>query len=150
MPALFLVVQFKRTAMALLVSAALAACGGGSAGGSGDSTSPLPSLAPTASPKPTEAPVVSAGVVLGSYFRNAKVCFDENNNGQCDGNEVSTRTDNNGQFKLSGSRSALVAEIGLDAKRYDPDTKTEAALTQPLILRAPKESGYETENYECH
>ncbi|QZA81248.1 histidine-type phosphatase [Deefgea piscis] len=133
-------VQFKRASLAVLVSGALAACGGGADGGNsggGVGSSPAPSLAPT--PKPTDAPVVSTGVVLGSYFRNAKVCFDENNNGQCDNNEVSTRTDSNGQFKLSGSRAPLVAEIGLDAKRYDPDTKTETALTQALILRAPKE-----------
>lgn len=88
----------------------------------------------------TDPAATTSGVVLGSYFRNAKVCFDANNNGQCDAGEVATQSDNEGKFKLAGSNMPLLAEIGTDAKEYEPDSKTEKAVSQRFILRAPKEA----------
>lgn len=102
--------------VAAIISAALAACG--TSGGAGSGT---------------------AGVVTGSYFRHAKVCLDNNHNGRCDTGEASTYTDSNGAFSLPGTGD-MVAEIGTDATRYDPDTKTETAVTQPLVFRAPAEA----------
>lgn len=78
----------------------------------------------------------TSGVVTGSYYRNAKVCIDANNNGRCDPTEVTATTDANGAFTLYG-QGAVVAEIGTSSKRYDPVTKTETAVTQPLVFRAP-------------
>ena len=83
-----------------------------------------------------DVPTVS-GVVTGSYFRHALVCLDANSNGRCDSNEVNTYTDDKGAFTLYGDSTAVVAQIGSDAKRYDPDTKTETAVTQPMVFRAP-------------
>ncbi|OHX13115.1 acid phosphatase [Chromobacterium sphagni] len=82
----------------------------------------------------------TSGVVTGSYFRHAKVCLDVNGNGHCDAGEPSTYTDNDGAFKLIGS-GGVVVEVGVDATRYDPDTNTAAAVTQPLVFRAPAGSG---------
>lgn len=78
----------------------------------------------------------TSGVVTGSYYRNAKVCIDANNNGRCDATETTAVTDANGAFTLYG-QGALVVEIGTSSKRYDPVTKTETAVTQPLVFRAP-------------
>lgn len=116
----------KRAFTFLPIAAALA---GGLYGCGGSSSS-----AAATTPVPT-----TSGVVTGSYFRNAKVCIDLNNNGRCDTNEPSTTTDNNGAFTLSGT-GAVVAEIGTDAKRYDPDSKIEADVTLPLVFRAPAEA----------
>ncbi|WP_260397103.1 acid phosphatase [Variovorax sp. KBW07] len=78
----------------------------------------------------------TSGVVTGSYYRNAKVCIDTNNNGRCDTGEASTTTDANGAFTLTG-QGAVVAEIGTSSKRFDPVTNTESPVTQPLVFRAP-------------
>ena len=86
-------------------------------------------------PVPVATPKIS-GVVTGSYFRHAKVCVDANNNGRCDAGEASVYTDDNGAYVLEGT-GAIAAEIGLDAKRYDPDAKTEAAVAQAMVFRAP-------------
>jgi hypothetical protein len=125
--------RFKLTATLISSALLLSACGG--------SADNVPLATPTAAPSsiPTASPSTT-GLVLGSYFRNAKVCFDINNNGQCDSNEVATRSDKDGKFKLAGVNMPLLAEIGVDAKEYDPDSKTEKNITQPLILRAPKEA----------
>ena len=82
---------------------------------------------------------VTAGVVAGGYFQNAKVCFDDNNNGVCDPNERSTTTDANGRFQLFGSGLPLVAEIGPGAKRIDPDdgSSTDITAANRMIFRAP-------------
>ena len=69
-----------------------------------------------------DAPVTTRGVVVGSYFQGAKVCLDSNVNGVCDSSEAATTSDANGGYTLSGSGSPVVAEIGTDAKRYDPAT----------------------------
>ncbi|WP_218509571.1 acid phosphatase [Variovorax sp. dw_308] len=82
----------------------------------------------------------TSGIVTdGGYYRNAKVCVDANANGRCDAGEASTMTDANGAFTV-GSRGALVAEIGTSSKRIDPVTGAEAAVTQPLVFRAPADA----------
>ena len=99
-----------------LVAASMSACGGS------DSNS--------------SASASTSGVVTGSYFENAKVCIDANNNGKCDAGETSTRTDKNGAYTLSGT-GPITVEIGTDAFRNDPDTGAHTAITQPLVFRAP-------------
>jgi acid phosphatase len=101
----------------------LGACSGGGGGGGG-----------------TVVTGSTAGVVIGSYFRNAKVCIDTNNNGVCDAGESTAMTDNAGQFSLAGSGGAVVAEIGTDATQYDPNTGIAAPVTGRIVLRAPKEA----------
>ncbi|AXE34257.1 acid phosphatase [Chromobacterium phragmitis] len=98
-------------ALTLVGAAVLSACGGGGSAS-------------------------TSGVVTGSYFRHAKVCLDRNVNGRCDAAELSTYTDDNGAFSLSG-QGDVVAEVGTGAVRYDPDTKTAAPVTDPLVFRAP-------------
>jgi hypothetical protein len=106
----------------LAVSASLSACGSsGSDSGSATTT-----------------PVVTTGVVTGSYFRNARVCLDANNNGACDAGETSGVTDANGRFSLSGT-GAVVADITLGATRFDPldGTSTDVLAANRLLFRAP-------------
>ena len=105
--------SLKLLPLAALIGAALNGCGGDSDGY-----------------------VQTSGVVTGSYFRHAKVCLDANGNGRCDSGETSTYTDDGGTYKLLGS-GAIVAEIGTDATRFDPDTNTATAVTQPMTFRAP-------------
>lgn len=113
-----------------LLAALLAGCGGGN-----DSTG-----TPLASNPEAPAKATTSGVVVGSYFRNAKVCLDANGNVRCDDGEVSARSDNNGRFSLAGGAGALVAEIGTDAREYDPATRVEAAVASRMVLRAPREA----------
>ena len=107
-------------ALAALVTAGLSACGG--------SNSPV-------------VTTTTSGVVTGSYYQNALVCIDTDLNGRCDTGETSARTDANGAYSLTqvGSGS-VVAEIGTDAKRYDPDTQATTAVTAPLVFRAPADA----------
>ena len=117
---------------AIAAAAMVVACGGGSDNGSG--FFPF-SFGGGSTPAGSGASTTS-GVVTGSYYRNAKVCIDANNNGRCDSGETSTTTDANGAFTLSG-QGAVVAEIGTSSKRFDPATSTETPVTQPLVFRAP-------------
>ena len=125
----------------------LAACGGssddaspaaGSVSSSGSATA-APAGGASTSPAPTSTASTS-GVVVGSYFVNAKVCLDVNANGRCDDGEIAVRTDAQGRFTLAGSGAALVAEIGTDALELDPATRTTRAVSQRMVLRAPKEA----------
>ncbi|SEF35319.1 hypothetical protein SAMN05518845_121115 [Variovorax sp. YR750] len=117
----------------------LTACGGGDSGSSfawvptaGGATIPAtPGGTTTAS---------TSGVVVGSYFVNAKVCLDFNANGRCDGDEPSTRSDKQGRFTLAGAGAGIVAEIGTDAMEIDPSVPSSKPVTSPLVLRAPKEA----------
>jgi len=87
---------------------------------------------------PSPTPIAgTSGVVTGSYWRNARVCLDANNNGRCDSGEASTTTDANGAFSVAG-QGAITVEVGTDAKRFDPATGAESAVTQPLVFRAPQ------------
>jgi acid phosphatase len=113
--------HFKPWPTAIAAAALVVACGGGSDGGGF---------------LPFFGGATTAGVVTGSYYRNAKVCIDANNNGRCDAGEASTTTDANGAFTLAG-QGAVVAEIGTGSKRFDPDTGVESAVTRALVFRAP-------------
>ncbi|KAF1022161.1 MAG: hypothetical protein GAK30_01306 [Paracidovorax wautersii] len=112
---------------AVLATALLAGCGG-----SDDNTA--------ASGGQDSAGTTVTGVVVGSYFANARVCLDSNGNGRCDGGEPSTRTDDNGRFTLTGSAAGVVAEIGTDATELDPATGQRTAVSAPLVLRAPSQA----------
>ncbi|GGP18346.1 acid phosphatase [Silvimonas iriomotensis] len=103
---------------AVAVLSALTACGGG--GGDNAVTSAK----------------TSSGVVVGSYFRHAKVCVDTNNNGKCDTGEPFAYTDDNGAYTVNG-QGTVIAEIGTDATRYDPTTGTATPVTSALLFRAP-------------
>ncbi|VTY28169.1 Phospholipase C 3 [Xylophilus ampelinus] len=104
--------------------------GSGSSGGSGSGTG-------TGSGSPPAA--TARGVVTGSYYRNATVCIDTNNNGRCDGGEPSTTTDDEGAFTLQG-QGAVVAEIGTGAQRYDPATGAVTPVMRPMVFRAPAQA----------
>ena len=78
-----------------------------------------------------------SGTVVGSYFRNALVCVDINRNARCEPNEPSARTDNNGQFTVPQIEGAdLVAEIGPDAQRYEPQDGVVNPVTNKIVFRA--------------
>lgn len=117
--------RIGRQAAALTITAfalALNGCGGG--GGDGDANV-----------------TTISGVVVGSYFRNAVVCLDANNNGVCDAGEIATRSDSTGKYSLEGiARFGVVAEIGTDAIRFDPDTGRSAPVTDKIVFRAPSGS----------
>ena len=120
----------------------LTACGGGNDpiivnGASGAAPTATGAPASTAAPA---AAVLTSGVVVGSYFGNARVCLDANGNGACDSGETSTRSDAQGRFTLAGSGLDLVAEIGTDAVEYEPLAKTSTAVVARTVLRAPKEA----------
>jgi len=106
-----------------LLAFLLASCGGGGGGGG------VPFALPPASTTPAAAPASVSGVVVGSYFVNAKVCLDINANGRCNADEPSTRTDKQGGFTLSGASAGIVAEIGTDATELDPATSTSKPVT---------------------
>ena len=85
-------------------------------------------------------PAVTNGAVIGSYFKNAKVCLDLNNNGVCDAGEPSSTSDNQGKYSLPGSDASVVAEILPGAIRFDPATNTSTPIKSKIVLRAPKEA----------
>ncbi len=78
--------------------------------------------------------------MIGSYFRSAKVCLDTNGNAACDVLESAARTDEGGRFTLTGSGPTVVAEIGVDAFRWDPDAGTATPVSAKIVLRAPREA----------
>jgi len=86
------------------------------------------------------ASAVTSGAVIGSYFQNAKVCLDLNNNGVCDAGEPSSTSDSQGKYSLSGSDASVVAEILPGAVRFDPATNTSTPVTSKIVLRAPKDA----------
>jgi len=69
-----------------------------------------------------------------SYYQNAKVCVDTNNNAICDPDEASTTTDIAGAFFLHSVNSGpLVAEISTTS------TNSGNAITERVVLRAASE-----------
>jgi acid phosphatase len=115
-----------RYAPIALTAFLLGACSGGGGGSS------------TITPGVTTG--TTTGVVIGSYFRNARVCMDSNNNAVCEAGEPATVTDSAGQYTLAGAGSNVVAEIGVDTSQYNPDTNTSAPVSRKIVLRAPKEA----------
>jgi acid phosphatase len=91
-------------------------------------------------PRFPSSPGVTGGVVIGSYFRNAKVCLDNNDNALCDPGESSTLTDANGKFVLNGASVPVVAEIAADAIRFDANSGMAAAVGRKIVLRAPADA----------
>ncbi len=123
------------SALALL----LAACGGGHDNVTFNAAGSTAATASAATPGQSAGPVSTSGVVVGSYFRNAKVCVDTNANLHCDEGEPVAITDNDGRFVLAG-QGAVVAELGTATIEYDPSTGTATPVAQRLVLRAPKEA----------
>lgn len=85
-----------------------AAGGGGSGGGSSDGSGGDSSSGGGGS---ATAPTTT-GFVVDGYIRNALVFRDDNENGILDNGEVSTRTDDNGAFELSGEGSGPIISSG--------------------------------------
>jgi acid phosphatase len=82
------------------------------------------------------APSAYAGVVVGhGYYQHARVCIDSNDNGRCDAGEQTTYSAADGSFSLSVN-GPLTAEVGYDARLYDPSTGTTTPVETPLVLRA--------------
>ena len=56
------------------------------------------------------------GQVVGSFIENARVCMDINKNGQCDANEPTTRSAQDGSYSLPVNVGVdIIADIGVDA-----------------------------------
>ncbi|WP_156905432.1 hypothetical protein [Chitinibacter tainanensis] len=117
-------IQTSTVMTAAALTSILAACGG--------SSSPSTPLAtPVASTK---------GTVVGSYFKNVIVCEDVNSNLICDANEPKSKTNEKGEFTLPKTRSQLVAEIGPESSRINPETGEEAKIQSKIILRTPPDA----------
>ncbi len=100
----------------------LAGCGGGGGG----SATPAP-------PPPPPTINLATKVVDGPIY-NATVCFDKNDNGGCDADEPSGKTDTNGAVTLTvleadAGKHALIAIVDTDAVDRD-----HGPVTQPYTL----------------
>jgi hypothetical protein len=62
----------------------------------------------------------NSGAVVDGHISGATVFADSNSNGQLDSGEVSTTTDQNGNFNLSGGSGALIAFGGTDISTGRP------------------------------
>ncbi len=122
--------QFRKTSLlsvaAVLTAFIMSACGSGSGGGN---VTP-----PVAAPPP----VTLSGVVADGLIQGARVCYDLNDNGRCDGGEpVSSDTGANGAYTLSvpaaeAGKHAVIAIVPVGA--VDADT---GIVTLPYTLKAP-------------
>jgi trimeric autotransporter adhesin len=115
-------------ALSTITLALLAACGGGG----GSSNDPPVVVEPP--------PVAISGVVADGPLSGATVCYDSNDNGQCDAGEptASAVTDANGSYSLNvpaalAGRHAVVAMVPATAVDKDTGQAIGAALT----LRSP-------------
>jgi hypothetical protein len=73
----------------------------------------------------------TASRTSASYYQNAKVCVDDNNNAVCDPDETSAMTDQAGTFFLHSLHSGpVVAEISTTS------TNSDQAVTQRVSFRA--------------
>lgn len=73
----------------------------------------------------TSESTYTQGTVVGSVYRNAKVCFDTNGNGSCSDETETATSDVNGKFKLGAKPGVdLIAEIGTGTVRYEPSDGT--------------------------
>ncbi|MFC0400206.1 alkaline phosphatase family protein [Paraburkholderia rhizosphaerae] len=104
--------------------ALLAACGGGSDGGTNVSHA------------------VATQKVQGkmaAQYPNVTVCSDDNNNGACDSNEATTTTDGHGNFTLTTTATNLpvAAVIPANTAFIDPATGAAKTTAKAMVLRAP-------------
>ena len=106
------------TVATVTLSAGLSACGGGSS--IGEATG-----------------AVTSGQVTGSYYENAKVCFEDKvKKATCDAASPVARTAPDGSFSLKG-QGAVVATVDTDAIRHEALGDKGSAVTQKLVFRAP-------------
>lgn len=70
----------------------------------------------------------TTGLVVGSVYRNAVVCFDTNANGSCS-DEQTALTDTDGKFTLFTRKGDLLAEVGSGTVRYEPTDSTITNMT---------------------
>ena len=86
------------------------------------------------------APVATvSGQVVGSYIENARVCMDTNKNGQCDANEPTTRSAQDGSYTLPVNVGMdIVADIGVDAFTSE---KADYSDRKPVAARFSLRSG---------
>ncbi|NBS75436.1 MAG: hypothetical protein EBS66_18420 [Betaproteobacteria bacterium] len=67
-------------------------------------------------------PLETEGLVVGSIYRNATVCFDTTGDGSCSDERVTVTTNDVGKFSIPTSYGDLIAEIGSGTVKYEPDT----------------------------
>jgi hypothetical protein len=109
---------------AVAVAALLAACGG-------SSSDPAPVVDPS-------SPVVLSGVVADGPLAGAQLCYDLNDNADCDDGEPAAVSDAEGrwQFEVAAAAAgqhAVIAEVPADAV----DKDTGAAVGTAFTLKAP-------------
>ena len=80
-----------------------------------------------------------SGQVVGSFIENARVCMDINKNGQCDSNEPTTRSAQDGSYSLAVNVGAdIVADVGVDAFISE---KSDFSDRKPVTARFTLRSG---------
>ncbi len=130
--------------LAVSMAAGLAACGGG--GGDSSSTptpAPAPAPAPTPTPTPSPAPTPAAtstlsGAVIDGPIAGATVCVDLNKNGVCDSGEpVSTATDAQGKYTITGLTASQTTDFPLVATVPATATDSGTAVGTAYTLTAP-------------
>ncbi len=107
--------------LAAVAAVGVAAAAGGSGGGSSSGTT-------------TSTPAVAAttGTVIDGYLKGATVFIDKNGNGKLDSDEVSTVTDDKGNFSLPGGNTGRIIAFG--------GTDISTGLPFKGLLKAPEGS----------
>lgn len=77
----------------------------------------------------SDTPLKTEGLVVGSIYRNATVCFDTSGDGSCGDEKITVTTDGNGKFSMITTSGDLIAEIGAGTIKYEPDTATATNMT---------------------
>jgi len=83
----------------------------------------------------TSTTATYSGIVSGSLYENATVCLDSDDDQTCNGEAVSTKSDANGAFTLTGGAYTIVAELsGATKHAVAGDTGTAA---DAIVLVSP-------------
>jgi acid phosphatase len=112
-------INSKNIISCVAVCAVLVGCGGSSSSSSSTSSSS------------------TVGVVSGSLYENAKVCFDTTGDGTCSDETVTVMSDANGSFTLTGDIYNIVAELNGSTK-HEVAGDTGTAITTNQKFRIPK------------
>ena len=118
--------HLTRTTLAVAVAAAIAGCGGSSSSLTGGGAS-----------------YEAVGAVADGYLVGATVCLDLNENNECDTDEPSATSGENGVFTISTSTQAdLDASIVVEVSSTTIDEDTGAAVGAAYTLTAPAGSAF--------
>jgi len=81
------------------------------------------------------------GVVSGSFYEGATVCYDENGNGQCEATEEHTTSASDGSFSLSSPATApIIAIIDTNATKHERVGDNGTQVSSPVVFAIPKEA----------